>query len=314
MTGKLATSRRTGHSIRMERKTANDFPQALLNLYDEYVHGQVDRRGFFDRASKFAVGGVTVASLVAALSPQYAFAEQVKKDDERIKVSYETYDSPAGGGKIKGYLARPAKAEGKLPGIIVIHENRGLNPYIEDVTRRLAVAGFVAFAPDALTPLGGYPGNDDEGRAMQAKRKKEEMEEDFIAATKWLQVHELCNGKIGAVGFCFGGGMANTLAVRLPEIVKAAVPFYGGQPAAEDVPKIKAALLLQYAEKDERVNAGWPAYEEALKKAGVKYEAFIYPGVNHGFHNDTTPRYDEAAATLAWQRTVDFFKKQLELK
>lgn len=298
----------------MDRKTAQDFPQELLDLYDEYVHGQVGRRGFLDRASRFAVGGVTAVGLLAALSPKYALAEQVAKGDERIKVSYETYDSPAGGGKIKGYLARPAKAEGKLPGVIVIHENRGLNPYIEDVTRRLAVDGFVAFAPDALTPLGGYPGNDDEGRTMQAQRKKEEMEEDFIAATKWLHTHELCNGKVGAVGFCFGGGMANTLAVRLPEIIKAAVPFYGGQPAADDVPKIKAALLLQYAENDQRVNAGWPAYEEALKKAGVKYEAFIYPGVNHGFHNDTTPRYDEVAAKLAWQRTIDFFKKELGAK
>lgn len=314
MTGKLATSRPPRHSIGMDRKTANDFPQELLNLYDEYVHGQVDRRGFLDRASRFAVGGVTAAGLLAALSPRYAWAEQVKKDDDRIKVSYETYESPAGGGKIKGYLARPAKSEGKLPGIIVVHENRGLNPYIEDVTRRLAIEGFVAFAPDALTPLGGYPGNDDEGRAMQAKRKKEEMDENFIDAAKWLQAHELCNGKIGVVGFCFGGGMANTLAVRLPEVIKAAVPFYGGQPAAEDVPKIKAALLLHYAEKDERVNAGWPAYDEALKKAGVKHEAFIYPGVNHGFHNDTTPRYDETAAKLAWQRTVDFFKKELGAK
>ncbi|HEY1122430.1 MAG TPA: dienelactone hydrolase family protein [Haloferula sp.] len=294
----------------MDRKTAKDFPQELLDLYDEYVHGQVGRRGFLERASQFAVGGVTVASLVAALSPQYAFAQQVPKDDARIAVSYEEYESPKGAGKMRGYLTRPAKPAGKLPGVIVIHENRGLNPYIEDVTRRLAVAGFVAFAPDALTPLGGYPGNDDEGRNRQAQRKKEEMEEDFIAGTKWLQDNALCNGKVGAVGFCFGGGMANTLAVRLPEVVIAAVPFYGGQPAAEDVPKIKAALLLQYAELDQRVNAGWPAYEEALKKAGVKYEAFIYPGVNHGFHNDTTPRYDEAAAKLAWERTVEFFKKQ----
>ncbi|GAA5129002.1 dienelactone hydrolase family protein [Luteolibacter yonseiensis] len=293
------------------RKTAQDFPQELIDLYDEYVHGQVDRRGFLDRASRFAIGGVTAAGLLAALSPRYAWAEQVPKDDGRIRTSYETYESPAGGGKIKGYLARPAKAEGKLPGVIVIHENRGLNPYIEDVTRRLAIEGFAAFAPDALTPLGGYPGNDDEGRTMQAKRKKEEMEEDFIAAAKWLQARDFCGGKIGAVGFCFGGGMANTLAVRLPEIITAAVPFYGGQPPAEDVPKIKAALLLQYAELDQRVNAGWPVYEEALKKAGVKYEAFIYPGVNHGFHNDTTPRYDEPAAKLAWQRTVDFFKSRL---
>jgi carboxymethylenebutenolidase len=295
----------------MNRKTAKDFPQDLLDLYDEYVHGQVGRRGFLERASQFAVGGVTVASLLAALSPQYAFAVQVPKDDARITVSYEDYDSPKGAGKMRGYLARPAKTEGKLPGVLVIHENRGLNPYIEDVTRRLAVAGFVAFAPDALTPLGGYPGNDDEGRNRQAQRKKEEMDEDFIAGANWLHGHALCNGKVGSVGFCFGGGMANTLAVRLPDIITAAVPFYGGQPAAEDVPKIKAALLLHYAELDQRVNAGWPAYEEALKKAGVKYEAHIYPGVNHGFHNDTTPRYDEAAAKLAWERTIEFFKKQL---
>jgi len=295
----------------MDRKTAKDFPQELLDLYDEYVHGQVGRRGFLERASQFAVGGVTVAGLLAALSPQYAFAQQVPKEDPRITVSYENYDSPKGAGKMRGYLARPAKAEGKLPGVLVIHENRGLNPYIEDVTRRLAVAGFLAFAPDALTPLGGYPGNDDEGRNRQAQRKKEEMDEDFIAGAKWLHDHAQCNGKVGAVGFCFGGGMANTLAVRLPEVIIAAVPFYGGQPAAEDVPKIKAALLLHYAELDQRVNAGWPAYEEALKKAGVKYEAHIYPGVNHGFHNDTTPRYDEAAAKLAWDRTIEFFKKQL---
>ncbi len=295
----------------MSRKTAQDFPQELLDLYDEYVHGQVGRRGFLDRASRFAVGGVTAAGLLAALSPKYALAQQVPKDDTRITVSYENYESPKGAGKMRGYLARPAKAEGKLPGVVVIHENRGLNPYIEDVTRRLAVAGFVAFAPDALTPLGGYPGSDDEGRALQAQRKGPEMTEDFVAAAQWLHGHALCNGKVGAVGFCFGGGMANTLAVRLPDIIRAAVPFYGGQPDAADVPKIKAALLLQYAEKDDRVNAGWPAYEEALKKAGVKYEAHIYPGVNHGFHNDTTPRYDEAAAKLAWQRTLDFFNKEL---
>lgn len=295
----------------MSRKTAQDFPQELLDLYDEYVHGQVGRRGFLDRASRFAVGGVTAAGLLAALSPKYALAQQVPKDDERITVSYETYDSPKGAGKMRGYLARPAKAEGKLPGVIVIHENRGLNPYIEDVTRRLAVAGFVAFAPDALTPLGGYPGSDDEGRTLQAQRKGPEMTEDFVAAAQWLHGHALCNGKVGVVGFCFGGGMANTLAVRLPDIIRAAVPFYGGQPPAEDAAKVKGTLLLQFAEHDERVNAGWPAYEEALKKAGVKYEAHIYPGVNHGFHNDTTPRYDEAAAKLAWQRTLDFFKKQL---
>ncbi len=295
----------------MDRKTARDFPQELLDLYDEYVHGQVGRRGFLDRASRFAVGGATAAGLLAALSPKYALARQVAEDDERIAVSYENYDSPKGADKMRGYLARPAKAEGKSPGVIVIHENRGLNPYIEDVTRRLAVAGFVAFAPDALTPLGGYPGNDDEGRALQAQRDRNEMTEDFVAAAEWLHAHALCNGRIGAVGFCFGGGMANTLAVRLPGIIRAAVPFYGGQPDPADAAKVKAALLFQFAEHDPRVNAGWPAYEEALKKAGVRYEAHTYPGTNHGFHNDTTPRYDETAAKLAWQRAIDFFKKEL---
>lgn len=249
--------------------------------------------------------------MLAALSPKYALAQQVANDDERIVVSYEIYDSPDGGGKMHGYLARPAQAGGKLPGVVVIHENRGLNPYIEDVTRRVAVAGFVAFAPDALTPLGGYPGSDDEGRALQAKRDGGEMTEDFVAAAKWLHGHELCNGRVGTVGFCFGGGMANTLAVRLPEIIRAAVPFYGGQPDAADVPKIKAAILLQFAEQDPRVNAGWPAYEAALKEAGVNYQAHHYAGTNHGFHNDTTPRYDEAAAKLAWERTIAFFKKEL---
>ncbi|CAN5129857.1 dienelactone hydrolase family protein [soil metagenome] len=295
----------------MNRKTAKDFPQELLDLYDEYVHGQVGRRGFLERASQFAVGGVTAAALLQALSPRYALAQQVAKDDERIDISYEDYPSPKGAGEMRGYLAQPAKAEGKLPGVVVIHENRGLNPYIEDVARRVAVEGFVAFAPDALTPLGGYPGNDDEGRTLQAKRDRDEMTEDFVAAAEWLHTHPSCNGRIGVVGFCFGGGTANTLAVRLPEIVQAAVPFYGGQPDAAEVPKIRASLLLQFAEHDPRVNAGWPAYEEALKEADVSYEAHTYPGTNHGFHNDTTPRYDEDAAKLAWQRTIEFFKKEL---
>jgi carboxymethylenebutenolidase len=295
----------------MDRKSSLDFPQALLDLYDEYVHGQVSRRGFLDRASRFAVGGATAAGLLAALSPKYALAQQVSADDMRIVASYEDYESPDGGGKMKGYLTRPSRTEGKLPGIIVIHENRGLNPYIEDVTRRVAVAGFVAFAPDALAPLGGYPGNDDKGRTLQATRDPMEMTEDFVAAAKWLHQHERCNGRIGVVGFCFGGGMANTLAVRLPEIVRAAVPYYGGPPRAEDVPKIKASILLQFAEHDPRVNAGWPGYEEALKNAGVNYQAHHYEGTNHGFHNDTTPRYDEAAAKLAWQRTIDFFTEKL---
>jgi carboxymethylenebutenolidase len=295
----------------MKRQTAADFDQELLDLYDEYVHGKVTRRTFLDRASKFAVGGLTAVALLEALGPNYAWAQQVPKDDARLKTEYAEYDSAKGAGKMKGYLARPAKVDGRLPGILVVHENRGLNPYIEDVARRLAVAGFVAFAPDALTPLGGYPGTDEAGRDLQKKRKPEEMIEDFIAAAEWLNAHPSCNGKTGVTGFCYGGGMSNTLAVRLPDLIKAAVPFYGGQPKPEDVPKIKAPLLLHYAEKDERVNAGWPAYEAALKANNKPYEAFIYPGTNHGFHNDTTPRYDEAAGKLAEQRTIEFFRKHL---
>ncbi|MGV3660726.1 MAG: YghX family hydrolase [Prosthecobacter sp.] len=296
----------------MNRKTATDFPQELLNLYDDFAHGRMDRRGFLDRASRFAVGGVTAAGLLEMLSPNYAFAEQVAKDDARIESAYAEYDSPQGAGKMRGLLVKPAKAAGKLPGVIVVHENRGLNPYIEDVARRVAVAGFVAFAPDALFPLGGYPGNDDKGKEMQAKRDPAQMIEDFIAAAKWLAVHPACDGKVGVVGFCYGGGMANTLAVRLPDLIKAAVPFYGRQPAAEDVPKIKAALLIHNAELDTRVNEGWPAYEAALKQAGVKYTAHMYPKANHGFHNDTTPRYDEASAKLAWERTIAFFNETLK--
>ncbi len=296
----------------MNRKTAADFHQDLLNLYDDFAHGRIDRRGFLDKASRFAVGGITAAALLEMLSPNYALAVQVAVDDPRIKADYAEYDSPQGAGKMRGLLAKPAKSEGKLPGVIVIHENRGLNPYIEDVTRRLAVAGFVAFAPDALFPLGGYPGSDDKGKELQAKREPAQMTEDFIAAAKWLAENPTCNGKVGVVGFCFGGGMANTLAVRLPDLILAAVPFYGRQPAAEDVPKIKGALLIHNAEHDERVNAGWPAYETALKQAGTRYTAHLYPGANHGFHNDTTPRYDEAAAKLAWERTIAFFNETLK--
>jgi carboxymethylenebutenolidase len=235
----------------------------------------------------------------------------VAKDDERINTEYLEYASAKGAGMMRGYLARPAKSDDKLPAVLVIHENRGLNPYIEDVTRRLGVAGFLAFAPDALTPLGGYPGNDDQGRALQRKRDSEEMTQDFIAAAELLLKHDDSNGKVGVVGFCFGGGMANTLAVRIPKVIAAAVPFYGRQPVEEDVPKIKASLLLHYAELDKRINAGWPDYEKALKSAKVKHTAYIYEGVNHGFHNDTTPRYDESAAQLAWQRTIDFFSESL---
>ena len=295
----------------MTRRTAREFDQELLDLYDYYVHGQIDRRAFIDRAAKFAIGGLTAVALLEMLSPSYALAVQVPPDDKRIISTYLKYPSPEGSGEMRGLFARPAGTTGRLPGIVVVHENRGLNPYIEDVARRLALAGFVAFAPDALSPVGGYPGNDDAGRELQQKLDKKKITEDFVAAAKFLHSHPDCNGTIGVVGFCFGGGMANTLAWRLPEIVKAAVPYYGGQPSAAEAAKIKGALLLHYAELDTRVNAGWPDYEKALKAAGVEYEAYIYPGVNHGFHNDTTPRYDQAAAELSWKRTLEFFRKKL---
>jgi len=295
----------------MKRPTAKQFDQELLDLYDYYVHGQIDRRVFLERAGKFAVGGITAAALLEMLSPKYVFAAQVPAEDARVTSSYVKYASPQGSGEMRGLLAQPAVMAGPRPGVIVVHENRGLNPYIEDVTRRVALAGFLAFAPDALYPVGGYPGNDDEGRALQAKLDRNKVTEDFVAATRFLQAHPECNGKVGVVGFCFGGGMANTLAWRLPEIVTAAVPYYGGQPPVTEVPKIKASLLLHYAGLDTRVNAGWTDYEAALKTAGVDYEAYIYPGVNHGFHNDTTPRYDQAAAELSWERTVAFFRKKL---
>lgn len=295
----------------MQRKIATDFDQELLDLYDEYVHGQIDRRAFSDRACKFAVRGLTVAAIMESLLPNYAWSQQVAQDDPRIMTEYVEYDSPKGAGKIKGYLARPTKSSGNLPAVLVVHENRGLNPYVEDVVRRLGVAGFLAFGPDALTPFGGYPGTDDEGRTLQRKRDGEEMTEDFIAAAKMLKGHMLSNSKVGVVGFCFGGGMANKLAVRIPDVIKAAVPFYGRQPNSEEVSRIKSPLLIHYGELDKRVNAGWPAYEEALKENNVPYEAYIYPGTNHGFHNDTTPRYDAEAAKLAEKRTIEFFKKHL---
>jgi carboxymethylenebutenolidase len=295
----------------MERKTAQEFDQELLYLYDYYVHRQIDRATFLSRAAKFAVGGLTAVALLEMLNPHYAFAAQVAKDDARVKSDYVKYPSPEGSGEMRGLLAKPAGATGKLAGVIVAHENRGLNPYIEDVARRVALAGYVAFAPDALYPAGGYPGNDDDGRTMQAKLDSKKITEDFVAATKFLHTHADCNGKIGVTGFCFGGAIANTLAWRLPDIVKASVPYYGGQPTAENTAKIKGALLIHYGELDTRVNAGWPAYETALKAARVEYQAFIYPGVNHGFHNDTTPRYDKAAAELSWARTLGFFKSKL---
>lgn len=295
----------------MERQQASEFDQDLLDLYDEYVHGRIGRRDFIHRATRFAAAGLTAEALLASLTPNYAWARQVAEDDARLETEYLEYEAPKGAGSMRGLLARPASSERKLPAVLVIHENRGLNPYIEDVTRRLGIAEFLAFAPDALAPLGGYPGNDDEGRVLQRKRDKEEMTQDFIAAAEVLQKHDLSSGKVGVVGFCFGGGMANTLAVRIPEVIKAAVPFYGRQPAAEDVSKIKASLLLHYAELDTRINEGWPTYESALKAAKVKYEAHTYAGANHGFHNDTTPRYDKDAADLAWNRTIDFFRSNL---
>ena len=294
----------------MERKKASDFDQELLDLFDRYVHGGITRREFFEGAKKFAVGGVTVAALVASLSPNYAEAQQIREGDSRIEAGFVEYESPDGHGTMRGLLARPANASGRLPGILVIHENRGLNPHIEDVTRRAAVAGFIAFGPDALTPAGGYPGNDDDGRTMQRELSGPQMTEDFVAAANFLMSHPDCTGRIGAVGFCYGGGIVNTLAVRLPNL-GAGVPFYGSQPDAADVPKINAPLLVQYASNDQRINAGWPAYEEALKANGKNYEMHMYPDTQHGFHNDTTPRYEEAAATLAWERTIEFFNEHL---
>jgi carboxymethylenebutenolidase len=293
----------------MERKKASDFDQELLNLFDAYVHGVIDRRGFLDRAGKFAVGGMTGAMLLDALNPRFAEAQQVAEDDKRIKAETLDYPSPQGSGTMRGYLARPA-AEGKQPGVLVVHENRGLNPHIKDIARRLALDNFIAFAPDALAPLGGYPGSEDDARALFQKLDQAKTREDFVAAADWLKTRPDCTGKIGAVGFCYGGGVVNMLATRLSDL-GAAVPFYGGQPRPEDVPKIKAPLLIQYAEKDDRINAGWPAYEAALKAANVPYTMHMYPGTQHGFNNDTTPRYDPEAAKLAWERTTAFFNKHL---
>jgi carboxymethylenebutenolidase len=294
----------------MDELKKEDIKQEIFDLYDDYAHDRIDRRNFMQNLSAYAVGGVTVASLMSFLMPDYQGAVQVQAGDPRLQSDYVSYDSPKGGKTIKALLSKPADAKGKLGGIVVVHENRGLNPHIEDVARRAALAGFISVAPDALSPLGGYPGKDDAGRELQSKRDRNEMQEDFIAAYDYLKNHKDCNGKVGVVGFCFGGGIANMMAVRIPDLA-ASVPFYGGQPATEDVPKIKAPLLLHYAGLDTRVNEGWPAYEKALKENRKEYTAFIYPDVNHGFHNDTTPRYDKAAAELAWKRTVDFFKEKL---
>jgi carboxymethylenebutenolidase len=286
------------------------YDKGILKLFDGYVHGKLSRRDFLDQAAVITASSVTAAALLSALSPNYALAQQVDPDDASIDVSYEEYESPQGAGTMRGYLAVPAKAQGKVPGVLVIHENRGLNPYIEDVARRAAKAGFLTFAPDALTPLGGYPGNDDEGREMQRKRDRNEMLEDFVAATHYLQRHKQSTGRVGCVGFCYGGGVCNALAVRVPDLA-ASAPYYGRQAAAEDVGKINAPLLIHYAGLDERVNAGWPDYAAALKAAGKSYKAHFYAETNHGFHNDTTPRYDKAAAALSWERTIEFFRRNL---
>jgi len=291
----------------MERKKASDYPPELLDLFQLYQHGDIGRRDFLDRAGKFAVGGLTVAAIFESLKPNYAWAQQVPKDDARLKTERATVPSPHGNGTIRGYLARPATTSGKLPGVLVVHENRGLNPYIEDVAQRLALANF---APDGLTSVGGYPGDDEKGAVAFRQVDGAKMLEDFVAAAGWLKSQPACTGRVGVVGFCFGGGIANSLAVRLPDL-GAAVPFYGRQPGAEDAAKIKAPLLLHYAGNDQGVNQGWPAFEAALKANGKIYTAYVYEGTQHGFHNDTTPRYDEAAAKLAWQRTLDFFNKNL---
>ena len=291
-------------------KQASDFDPEVLRLFDQYVHGGIDRRGFLDRAAKFAVGGVTAAMLLDALSPRFAEAQQVPADDKRLNTERVEIDSPRGNGKIKGYLVRPAKPKGKLRAVLVIHENRGLNPHIEDVTRRIALENFIALAPDALTTLGGYPGDEDKARELFGKLDQAKCQEDFVAAVDYLKGLKDRAGKVGVVGFCYGGGMANTLATRIPDL-GAAVPFYGRQAPLEQVPKIKAPLLIHYAENDERINAGAAAYEEALKAAKVKATVYRYPGTQHGFNNDTTPRYDKASAELAWKRTIEFFRKNL---
>jgi carboxymethylenebutenolidase len=295
------------------RKTAADFDPAVMKLFDQYVHGIIDRRGFLSSASKYAVGGVSATMLLEMLAPNFAAAQVVKKDDPRIVAKMVEYASPDGTGKMKGYLVMPAKMEGKLPAVLVVHENRGLNPHIEDIARRLALDNFIAFAPDALTPLGGYPGDEDKAREAFAKLDQTKARADFVAGYGYLKAMKEINGKVGVVGFCYGGSMANYLATQLPDLA-GSVPFYGGAPKTEDVAKIKSPLLIHYASNDERLNAGWPAYETALKAAGAKYEAFIYPNTQHGFNNDTTPRFDAASAKLAWDRTMAFFEKNLRTK
>ena len=288
----------------------DDIKQEVFDLYDKYAHNQIDRREFMEKLSVYAVGGITLASLMSFVMPNYKDTLTVSPNDPELDSKFITYNSPKGGGEIKGLLSKPKNSSGKMGGVVVVHENRGLNPYIEDVGRRAAKAGFISLAPDALTPLGGYPGNDDDGRAMQRERDRNEMLEDFIAAYEYLKNHEDCNGKVGVVGFCFGGWISNMMAVKVPDLA-AAVPFYGSQPEDKEVAQIQAPLLIHYAGLDERVNAGWPDYEAKLKELDKDYEVHFYPDVNHGFHNNTTPRFDEASADLAWKRTIDFFKEHL---
>jgi len=294
----------------MKEIRKEDINQEIYDLYDYYAHNKISRSEFIEQLGKYAVGGLTVAAILGFMLPDYAAAITIKSDDDRLDSKFVNYDSPKGGKTIKGLLSKPKDAKGKLPGIVVVHENRGLNPYIEDVGRRAALDGFISIAPDALTPLGGYPGNDDEGRTLQRQRDRFEMLEDFIAAYHYLANHESCNGKVGVVGFCFGGWISNMMAVRIPEL-KAAVPFYGGQPSAEETAQINAPLLVQYASLDTRVNAGWEAYEKALKENKKEYQVHFYEGVNHGFHNNTTPRFNKEAADLAWERTIEFVKTKL---
>jgi carboxymethylenebutenolidase len=295
----------------MARKKAGDYTPDVLSLFDKFVHGDISRREFVDRAAAFTIAGASAAALLESLLPNFVAGQVVAEDDARLTTSRRDYDSPRGAGRMSGYLARPAAGPDRLPGVLVIHENRGLNPHIEDIARRLALEGYLAFAPDALTPLGGYPGNEDAARELFQRLNRETLVEDFVAAFEFLKGLPDCTGKVGAVGFCFGGGVVNQLAVRVPEL-GAGVAFYGGQVPAEQVASIKAPLLLHYAGIDERINAGWPAYETALRANGIKYEAHIYAGANHGFNNDTTPRFDAAAAELAWRRTLDFFSSHLK--
>ncbi|NCT11048.1 MAG: dienelactone hydrolase family protein [Flavobacteriia bacterium] len=295
----------------MKQLTKEDISQEIFDLYDDYAHNKITRKEFLEKLSLFAVGAITLPALLSFISPNYIENILIKTDDPRLNSGYISYDSSKGGGTIKGLFSIPIDAKAKLPGIIVVHENRGLNPYIEDVGRRAALEGFVSLAPDALTPLGGYPGNDDDGRTMQSKRNQQEMLEDFIAAFEYLKKHPSCNGQVGVVGFCFGGWISNMMAVKLPDL-KAAVPYYGRQPSEEDAKKIKTPLLLHYADLDKRVNAGWLAFEKVLKENNIKHEAHFYPNVNHGFHNNSTPRFDKAAADLSWERSIAFFNKYLK--